>query len=51
MIFVTASHQTGLDTRLKARRPIKVGIKEREGRERAETRTLLVIDPLSAMWI
>ena len=28
-IFVTASHQTGLDTRSKARRPIKVGIKGR----------------------
>ena len=34
MIFVTASHQTGLDTRSKARRPIKVGIK---GRRRSET--------------
>ena len=43
MIFVTASHQTGVDTRSKARRPIKVGIKE--------TRTLLVIDQLSAMWV
>ena len=33
MIFVAASHQTGLDTRSKARRPIKVGIKgcERSG--------------------
>ena len=30
------------DTRSKARRPIKVGIKGRGGRERAETRTLLV---------
>ena len=29
MIFVTVSHQTGLDTRPKARRPIKVGIKGR----------------------
>ena len=28
-VFVTASHQTRLDTRSKARRPIKVGIKER----------------------
>ena len=27
MIFVAASHQTGLDTRSKARRPIKVRIK------------------------
>ena len=41
-IFVAASHQTRLDTRSKARRPIKVGIKGRGGRERAETRTLLV---------
>ena len=41
-IFVAASHQTRLDTRSKARRPIKVGIKVRGGRERAETRTLLV---------
>ena len=29
-IFVAASHQTGLDTRSKARRPLKVGIKGRE---------------------
>ena len=29
IIFVTASHQTGLDTRSKARRSIKVGIKGR----------------------
>ena len=51
-VFVAASHQTGLDTRSKARRPIKVGIRGREGRERAETRTLLVIDPLSALrWV
>ena len=28
-LFVAASHQTGLDRRLKARRPIKVGIKGR----------------------
>ncbi len=28
-IFVAASHQTRLDTRSKARRPIKVGIKGR----------------------
>ena len=41
-LFVAASHQTGLDTRSKARRPIKVGIRVREGRERVETRTLLV---------
>ena len=34
MIFVAASHQTGLDTRSKAQRPIKVGIK---GRERSGT--------------
>ena len=30
IVFVAASHQTGLDTRSKARRPIKVGIKGRE---------------------
>ena len=41
-LFVAASHQTRLDTRSKARRPIKVGIKGWGGRERAETRTLLV---------
>ena len=41
-LFVAASHQTQLDTRSKARRPIKVGIKGRGGRELAETRTLLV---------
>ena len=34
IVFVAASHQTGLDTRSKARKPIKVGIK---GRERSET--------------
>ena len=42
LLFVAASHQTRLDTRSKARRPIKVGIKGRGGWERAETRTLLV---------
>ena len=31
MIFIAASHQTELDTRSKARRPIKVGIKGRGG--------------------
>ena len=41
-LFVAASHQTGLDTRSKARRPIKVGIKGGGYRKRAETRTLLV---------
>ena len=41
-IFVAASHQTRLDTRSKARRPIKVGINGRGSRERAETRTLMV---------
>ena len=29
IVFVAASHQTGLHTRSKARRPIKVGIKAR----------------------
>ena len=41
-LFVAASHQTRLDTRSKARRPIKVGIKGRGDRKRIETRTLLV---------
>ena len=41
-LFVAASHQTGLDTKSKAQRPIKVEIKGEEGRERTETRTLLV---------
>ena len=41
-IFVAASHQTRLDTRSKARRRIKMGIKGRGGWERIETRTLLV---------
>ena len=41
-IFANVSHQTRLDTRSKARRPIKVEINGRGGRERAETRTLLV---------
>ena len=41
-LFIAASHQTGLDTRSKAWRPIKVGIKGGGGREWAETRTLLV---------
>ena len=39
-LFVAASHQTRYDTRSKARRTIKVGIKGRGGRERIETRTL-----------
>ena len=47
-VFVAASHQTRLDTRSKARGPIKVGIKGRGGRERAETRTLLVCAVSSA---
>ena len=41
-ILFAASHQTRLDKRSKTRRPIKVGIKGRGGRERIETRTLLV---------
>ena len=41
-VFVAASHQTRLDTKSKPRKPIKVGIKGRGGRERIETRTLLV---------
>ena len=42
IVFVAASHQTGLDTWSKARRPIKVGIKGRGRFERAEIRNLLV---------
>ena len=42
LLLVAASHQIRLDTRSKARKTIKVGIKGRGGRERAETRTLLV---------
>ena len=42
MIFVAASHQTGLDTRSKARRPIKVGIKRRGRSGTSEAWTLLV---------
>ena len=49
-LFVTASHQTGLDTRSKARRPIKVGIRGREDRERVETRTLLVYAAHRLTW-
>ena len=52
-LFVAASHQTRLDTRSKARRPIKVGIKGREvGNEpRLEPcLSVLLISSLSAMW-
>ena len=49
-LFVAASHQTGLDTRSKARRPIKVGIREREGWERVETRNLLVFAAHRLTW-
>ena len=42
-LFVAASHQIGLDTRSKARKPIK-------GRERAETRTLLVYAAHRLTW-
>ena len=44
VVFVAASHQTRLDTRSKARRPIKVGIKGRgrSGRSRdSDTTTTL----------
>ena len=52
-IFVAASHQTRLDTRSKARRPIKVGIKGR-GKVGKEPRlepclSVLLIGSLSAM--
>ena len=49
-LFVAASHQTGLDTRSKTRRPIKVGIRRRVGRERVETRTLLVCAAHRLTW-
>ena len=49
-IFAIVSHQTRLDTRSKARRPIKVGIKGRGGRKRAETRTLLVYAAHQLTW-
>ena len=42
IVFVAASHQTGLEARSKARRPIKVGTKERGRSGTSETRTLLV---------
>ena len=48
-IFVAVSHQTRLDTKSKARRPIKVGITERGGRERAETRNLLVYASIGSL--
>ena len=41
-LFANVSHQTRLDTRSIARKPIKVGISGGEGRKRAEARTLLV---------
>ena len=47
-IFANVSHQTRLDIRSKARRPIKVGIKGRGGREWAETWTLQVY---AAHWL
>ena len=54
-VFVAASHQTRLDTRSKARRPIKVGIKGRGGEVGNEPRlepclSVLLIGSLSAMW-
>ena len=42
-IFVAASHQTVLDTRLMTRRSIKVGIREEECQARAEARALLTM--------
>ena len=41
-LFANVSHQTRLDTRSIARRPIKVRIRGGEGRERAGARALLV---------
>ena len=49
-IFANVSHQTRLDIRSKARRPIKVEIKGRGDRERAETRTLLVYAAHRLTW-
>ena len=49
VVFANVSNQTRLDTRSKARRPIKVRIKGR-GRERAETRTLLVYVTHQLTW-
>ena len=40
-LFVSASYQTGLDTRSNTRRSIIVGLREGRGWDRAETRTLL----------
>ena len=40
--FANVSQQTRLDSRSIARRPIKVGIRRGEGRERAEAWTLLI---------
>ena len=41
-LFANFSHLTRLDTRSIARRPIKVGIRGGEGRQRTEARSLLV---------
>ena len=43
MVFVTASYQTGLDTRSMTRRSIIVGVERRGGRARVET--MLYMDP------
>ena len=40
-VFVSASHQTGLDTRSMTRKSVIVRVEEGGGRARAETRTLL----------
>ena len=40
-VFVTASHQTGLDTSSMTRRSIIVGVEGKECRARAETQTML----------
>ena len=55
ILFANVSHQTKLDTRSKAWRPIKMGIKGRgmsgtsQGLNPAGL--MLLIDPLSAMWV
>ena len=50
VIFVAASNQTRLDTRSKARRPIKGGDKGRGGQKRAEARALLVYAAHRLTW-
>ena len=46
-VFVSASHQTGLDTRSMTRRSIKVGIRGGGGQARAEARVLVTMTHLA----